>query len=157
MLPAPVTIILFLIYYLFIFLIVLFIAGHKGPGSVFATLQDKGWAMSNSAGKRLQDRRTWDSLSVINMKIWSSYSLNFSSLWFHKKCTSCRNLTEKWRMFIKFHLSKLFYTSVTQSEYNLMHLLTLRYTPGPFLSPPLHLLSHFFSNLTSLFLFLFYF
>ena len=58
MLPAPVTIILFLIYYLFIFIIILFIAGHKGPGSVFATLQDKGWAMSNSAGKRLQDRRT---------------------------------------------------------------------------------------------------
>ena len=26
------------------------ILGHKGPGSVFATLQDKGWAMSNSAG-----------------------------------------------------------------------------------------------------------
>ena len=43
---------------LFYIFIILFIAGHKGPGSVFAALQDKGWAMSNSAGKRLQDRRT---------------------------------------------------------------------------------------------------
>ena len=82
--------------------------GHKGPGSVFATLQDKGWAMSNSAGKKFYARGIWNNYVSSFWLFWTTFLQTSVVFDFTRNADYVGKMSEKWIMFLHYNLSSPF-------------------------------------------------